>query len=333
MKLYKHQGNYIVGAYATSPNLFTWDEASEYTYFNLLKQIPTIRGLELPFWGQSLHPFDVDWLLANIEPKWENVLTCVPGTMKYLENDPYFGLASINEDSRKSAISFYKRAFDSINLLKSYYGNNSVIAMHLTSSPRVNATDAHANTEKLIESMRILSDWDWGETKLMIEHCDAYSEKNTNPKKGFLSLDEELNAIEKVHVQWGTRYSIVLNWARSVIERKSVSGPLEHIKASVEANLLGSLMFSGTTDKHENLYGAWSDIHMPTARYRNSIYYEQESLMSYENIKKTLDECANHNLEYIGIKLLTLPEDTDIISRIGVNREAMFILDDVIGGI
>jgi hypothetical protein len=45
---------YIVGAYATSPNLVTWDEKSELTYFNELKKLPSIRGLELPFWGESL---------------------------------------------------------------------------------------------------------------------------------------------------------------------------------------------------------------------------------------------------------------------------------------
>ncbi|MCS5624707.1 MAG: DUF4862 family protein [Candidatus Marinimicrobia bacterium] len=88
---------YIVGAYATSPNLVTWDENSELTYFNELKKLPSIRGLELPFWGESLHPFDDEWLLSNLDPKWENVLTCVPGTMRRLDNDPYFGLASIKK--------------------------------------------------------------------------------------------------------------------------------------------------------------------------------------------------------------------------------------------
>ena len=41
---------YIVGAYATSPNLFSWDENSELVYFNLLKKLAdpfdTARAIE-----------------------------------------------------------------------------------------------------------------------------------------------------------------------------------------------------------------------------------------------------------------------------------------------
>ena len=100
---------YIVGAYATSPNLVTWDEKSELTYFNELKKLPSIRGLELPFWGESLHPFDDEWLLSNLDPKWENVLTCVPGTMRRLDNDPYFGLASIKKKAGLKRLSSIQR--------------------------------------------------------------------------------------------------------------------------------------------------------------------------------------------------------------------------------
>ena len=125
-------GRYIVGAYATSPNLFTWDEKSELIYFNLLKKMPSIRGLELPFWGESLHPFDDQWLLSNLDSKWENVLTCVPGTMKYLETVPRFGLASVDDNSRKEAIRFYRTAFNCVNNLKNHFGNKSVIGISIT---------------------------------------------------------------------------------------------------------------------------------------------------------------------------------------------------------
>ena len=100
-------GRYIVGAYATSPNLFSWNKDSEAVFFDRLKVLNSIRGLELPFWGKSLHQFDDQWLLSNLHPDWQNVLTCVPGTMKNLESDPYFGLASKKQSSRKNAINFY----------------------------------------------------------------------------------------------------------------------------------------------------------------------------------------------------------------------------------
>ena len=88
-----HLNGYIVGAYATSPNLYTWNEKTETDYFNRLKLNNLIRGLELPFWGESLHPFNDEWLLRNLKPSWENVFTCLPGTMNRLSEDPSFGLA------------------------------------------------------------------------------------------------------------------------------------------------------------------------------------------------------------------------------------------------
>ena len=38
---------YIVGAYTTSPNLFTWDPITEKKYFNGLKSLDYLLGLEL----------------------------------------------------------------------------------------------------------------------------------------------------------------------------------------------------------------------------------------------------------------------------------------------
>ena len=84
------KNQYIVGAYTTSPNLYTWNESSELRYYTGLKSLKSIKGLELPFWGASIHPFDDNWLFNNIDPQWNNIVTCIPGTMKRLENDPYF---------------------------------------------------------------------------------------------------------------------------------------------------------------------------------------------------------------------------------------------------
>ena len=37
-----------------------------------------------------------------------------------------------------------------------------------------------------------LVSWDWGNTKILVEHCDAFTKVNTNPQKGFLSLSDEI---------------------------------------------------------------------------------------------------------------------------------------------
>lgn len=88
---------FIVGAYTSSPNLFSWDESLEKDFFGQIKNLDNLRGLEIPFWGESLHPNNDDYFLSLLEPEWEHVITCVPGTMKRLEIDPKFGLASLFE--------------------------------------------------------------------------------------------------------------------------------------------------------------------------------------------------------------------------------------------
>ena len=55
--VHEQSGSYIVGVYATSPNLFQWNQEAERQYFNELKKLPSIRGLELPFWGDSVLAF------------------------------------------------------------------------------------------------------------------------------------------------------------------------------------------------------------------------------------------------------------------------------------
>ena len=90
---------YIVGAYTTSPNLFTWDPITEKKYFNGLKSLDYLSGLELPFWGYGCHPFDDKWLLSNLTLLGK-YSTCMPGTTKFLEKNPSFGISSKNKNSK-----------------------------------------------------------------------------------------------------------------------------------------------------------------------------------------------------------------------------------------
>tara|TARA_Y100000590_G_scaffold180640_1_gene205873 strand:+ start:21257 stop:22267 length:1011 start_codon:yes stop_codon:yes gene_type:complete len=326
-------GQYIVGAYATSPNLFTWDKESELNYFNRLKKLTSIRGLELPFWGESLHPFDDQWLLKNLDPHWQNVLTCVPGTMRYLERDPYFGLASKNAKSRSDAIKFYLIAYKCVKDLKNQFGQESVIAIYIASSPFINHKQIFADKECFVSSLIELASWDWGNTKLLIEHCDAYNSNNPKPKKGFLSLSDEIYAVRRTNQECGSDFGIVINWGRSVIEHRNVEGPLKHIKNTVQHSVLCGLMFSGTASNNNNLYGAWSDLHMPPANYSDFQYFEKESLMSFENIKNTLAACDFNALDCLGIKLLAKPSNSTIEKRISINRNTMILLDQTINEI
>ena len=325
-----HLHGYTVGAYTTSPNLFAWNEPSEIEYFSRLRALNGIRGLELPFWGESLHPFDDQWLLENLDPSWENVYTCLPGTMKRLADDPYFGLASTRRTSRKVAIDFYRTARSCINKLKSEFGETALHAIHITSSPRNIGAEKSASVASLSESLKELMDWDWGKTKILIEHCDAWTEQNSNPHKGFLSLDEEIEALEKAESSGAPHLGIVLNWARSVIETRDVAGICDHIHLAQQHDLLKGIMFSGTTDNDDNFYGKWSDLHMPPTNFQDSQYGEASSLLSFHEMRRSLKACDIEDLEYIGIKLLAMPDESSMEKRIGINREALKMMDMVI---
>jgi hypothetical protein len=94
---------YYLGAYALSPTKKGWDAEVESAFYEDLKTLPNLKGLEHPFYG-TLHEHDDDWFLANVEPQWDYVLTCIPGTMNALALDPHFGIASDDLDGRASAL-------------------------------------------------------------------------------------------------------------------------------------------------------------------------------------------------------------------------------------
>ena len=109
---------YIVGAYATAPSLGQKNYLLEMEFYeSLFESITDFRGLEIPFWGEEIHQLGSDFLLNIIQPSWENVLTCIPGTMSSLAKDPKFGLASDDKRGRENALSMHKRVNQMVLLL------------------------------------------------------------------------------------------------------------------------------------------------------------------------------------------------------------------------
>jgi hypothetical protein len=49
--------------------------------------------------------------------------------------------------------------------------------------------------------------------------------------------------------------------------------------------------------------------------------------MTFENIKNTLSACDYNALDYLGIKLLVMPDDSTIEKSIKINKDEMVILD------
>lgn len=319
--------NLFIGAYATSPTLFKWDKHKEEEYLSSIKNNLNIRGLELPFWGE-LHAHDEEFFLSLLDSKWEYVLTCLPGTMKVLETNPHFGIASDDEKSRLEAIKFYRNANKAVEKLNNYFGESKVLSVVLASAPSLKSDDVSSSSKSLIKSLLEIASWEWFGVELVVEHCDSGREKNS--VKGFLSLDEEIEAILEVNKTTTTPIGLTINWARSVIETRSDVGAVEHVKKAYKNNILRGVMFSGTSPKSE-LYGNWSDLHLPVAKEEGIEYFEKDSLMNAENMKNTLNECDISDLSYIGVKVLSMPiEESNMEKRIGTNRDTLKVLNKII---
>lgn len=320
--------DFILGAYATSPCLLKWDEQKEIEYIEALKRLNSIRGLELPFWGDSIHLYNEELFLSLLDKKWKYVLTTLPGNMEALKKNIHFGLASDDENGRLEAIKFYKKASDTIKKINNYLGKQKVISVVIATAPSLTNKAVSSSIKSFEKSLKKLLTFDWHGAKLVIEHCDSGRVKN--PVKGFLSIDEEIEAINNINVCCNTNIGLSINWARSAIELKDENAPLVHIKKALDNDILSGLMFSGTSDK-ESDYGIWSDLHMPISKEDNIANFEETSLLTKQNILNCLKQSNYKSLDYLGIKVLSMPiNESSLQRRIGINIDTMKVINKAI---
>jgi len=207
---------YIIGAYATAPSLADNDKLNEHKFYEkLIESIPEIRGLEIPFWGKEIHQFGSDFLLDIIDKNWENVLTCIPGSMSKLAKNPKFGLASDDENGRAEAIAMHKRANQVLHKMNAYYGRQSAIAVQIATAPSTPVKYVSSSTDSLLKSMEEILSWDWEGAKIVIEHCDTAVD-NIPFEKGFLTIEDEIKTL--IELQDMHNVGITINWARSAKE-------------------------------------------------------------------------------------------------------------------
>lgn len=203
---------------------------------------PLIGGLEVPFNAGRIE------VPASSLEGWRHVVTMIPDTVAQLKRDPTFGLASQDPDGRAHAV-------DMVRVLhaQAMRTNVHIVAVELHSAPtRTGTRDA------LAASLREIAGWEWGDTQVVLEHCDAWSD-NHPVAKGFLRLEDELDVVESVGM------GMSINWARSVIETRERGTALEHVRAAAQRGLLRGLMFSSVADRPTPYGGAWADAHLPPA--------------------------------------------------------------------
>ena len=129
------------------------------------------------------------------------------------------------------------------------------------------------------------------------------------PRKGFLPLEQVLEVIKETDI------SICINWARSAIEGRNTTLPVEHVQTALQAGKLTALMFSGTTIRGE--YGEWQDLHAPFSSYC------ADSLLTTEHAKALFTAASAATLKFSGIKLLEINANADISHRIAILRDGI----------
>ncbi|MCZ2721020.1 DUF4862 family protein [Marinomonas sp. 15G1-11] len=316
--------SYFVGAYASSPTGELWNPELESEYYAKLKTLQNIKGLEHPFLG-TLHPHDDAWFLNNIDPSWNFVFTCIPGTMNELGKNPDFGLASDNESGRLAALAFLEKAKQAIKQLNVHLGRQAVSAIQIHSAP--NQSKANSSLSSFQESLITLLDWDWDGAKVVVEHCDTLLNSQT-AAKGFLTIEDEITAIKGANRSSKLTAGMMINWGRSVIEARDVAGAIHHINQAQDNDLLYGIMFSGVSDKATE-YGAWQDTHMPPTPLNPTSKGEPDSLMNAAAIHHCLEVSrAKENPEFIiGAKLGIRPSTATTEDRIAYNINALSIFD------
>jgi hypothetical protein len=282
---------YVVGAYAASPALRSWDPDLELGYLTLLARDPRIGALELP-WAGALHAHDEDWLLGHWPAGLGAVLTDVPWAAGLPVRDPACGLASTDDDGRMRALEAARRLRDDARRLADAAGAAVVGVVELHSAPRADRGSPLA----LARSLEQLARWDWDGAELVVEHCDALV-PGREPEKGFLTLDDEIAAIRLSQADVG----VALNWGRSAIELRDPDGVVQHMRRARESGLLRGLMVSGAGDRAGDFGEPWIDAHHPFRRSDAHPAGDPVSLLTEERVAACF--AAAGGLAWSGLKV------------------------------
>ncbi|MDP9800762.1 hypothetical protein J2S49_000838 [Arcanobacterium wilhelmae] len=288
---------FLVGAYAALPS----NRSEQEEFYAKIGDAPWVNGLEIPLRDSITD--DLPWFAARISPSFTtNVLTPIPGTMGNLGTNPQFGIASPDDDGRDVAIRFLTDGINKVKEVNDAVGRQvfTYIALHT-------APTEHASKEALIRSLIALEELDTDGAKFVIEHQDAFIPGQA-PQKGFLSLEEEITAIDEA----GTTHTFIsLNWGRSAIEGRGPDLPLQHIQQAGASGKLAGVIFSGAHDVDGDYGPAWTDSHVALKRD------EPSSIMTEDLVQRGAYEALTHGVSYLGTKL-TLDSRYSVEERIAI---------------
>lgn len=291
----------FAGAYALTATLVAFDESMAADFYEKLRALPSIGGLELPL--HAVEKMDDPWRHLDFLPRdLDYILTPLPYVMQSLEKQPTFGLASPDEAGRREALRLADLVHERKQRLEDHCGRASVRAVEWHSAPQ-----RLSNADALRRSLDSITRQNWGSTELWLEHCDAMIPGQI-PAKGFLDLQSELKILREF------RMGLNINWGRSALEARHPQGALTHIQEAVAAGVLRGLFFSSVTVE-DPVYGTWQDNHAPMQISGDRSWMPHSSLLTPAALVAAL-QAAQPAQALIGVKIQPAPASLSIAARL-----------------
>jgi Domain of unknown function (DUF4862) len=304
----------VVGGYAAAPQALR----ERLEFFRGILADPRVDGLEIPF-GSAGYARDASWLWEEVAAGSAHVLTLVAATMESLGERAGYGLASTNEGGRKAALALVARARELVARI-AREGRVRIVAVELQSAPGTCGMDVNGSAAALVSSLAEIAGWEWCGAAVALEHCDAQRADGSRAK-GFLPLAIELAAVADAGADAPTRLGVSLNWGRSVIERQSTEGAVEHVRLVRDAGLLVGQLFSGACATASSFGPAWSDAHAPM-RTVTTEDGEPSSLLGPDEISAART-AAGGGLVFDGVKVSVRPESASTGQRLATVRATL----------
>lgn len=299
----------MVGAYAALPP--GPDTNAPARFVQGVLDLPEVDGLEVPLLIDDAT--DERWY-AWTPPGRPSAVTLIPAFAIRSRYDARFGLSSTDAEGRQGALALVRRLHRDVRRWRDSGRELPIVA--LSSAPRVD--DAPIAEDAFTASLHEIRGWDWGSTRIVVEHCDAVRTGHA-PEKGYLPLWRELASIIRTD-DAPTACGLAINWGRSVLEHRAVSGVRQDVQDAGER--LAGIILSGVSDR-ETAYGpAWSDAHTPVVDDADT---SGDSLLTRTQAVEAVTGLPRTPW-YLAVKTSAQPADLSVQRRLAMLAPAVSIV-------